>query len=391
MTNNHSSILDVGLYVHVPFCSRKCGYCDFYSTVPIGDDCGRFTDALLLELEWALAARPQLRVETIFVGGGTPTFLPIALLERLFSRLGTIAVRHQVSEFSVEANPGSIDEDKAAVLRAHGVNRISMGAQSFSEAELAVLDRVHTPTDIAAGAEVVRRAGFPHFNLDLIFGIPGQTAASWRQSLGRAIGLGPDHLACYGLTFEPGTPLHDRLTRGRVHRVSDEIEAELYTLCIKELAAAGFEHYEISNFARRGARSRHNLRYWHNLPVLGIGPAAASYLDGRRWRNLRDTVEYVRRVTLGEPTSIDAETLSATERAGETAMLMLRLVEGVDCEEFRALTGFDPEELFAAAIGQHLKAGFLAVERGRIRLTDQGRLVADTVIADFLMPSPQQA
>ena len=381
-------MLTAGLYVHVPFCPRKCGYCDFYSIVPVGDECERLVGALLLELDRAFAVRPDLRLETLFVGGGTPTFLPIPVLERLFARLGSIAAQHQVSELSVEANPGSLDDDKAAILRAHRVNRVSMGAQSFSEDELAVLDRVHSPADIVAAAEVIHRAGFEHFNVDLIFGIPGQTRTSWLASIHRVIGLGPDHMACYGLTFEPGTPLHDRLAQRRVHQVADEIEADLYTTCIATLAAAGFEHYEISNFARPGARCRHNLRYWHNLPVLGIGPAAASYLDGRRWRNVPDTAEYARRVTAGELTAIDEEQLSPTERAGETAMLMLRLVEGIGRDEFRSLTGFDPEQLFAEPVERYARAGLLAVEEGRIRLTDRGRLVADNVIADFLSPTP---
>lgn len=378
---------NVGLYVHVPFCPRKCGYCDFYSVVPVGDDCERLTDSLILELDRTFAARPDLRVETIFVGGGTPTFLPLPALERLFARLGAIAAQHQPSEFSVEANPGSLDHDRAAILRAHAVNRISMGAQSFSQAELAVLERAHSPADIAAGAEIVRRAGFEHFNMDLIFGTPGQTSASWQASLRRAIGLGPDHLACYGLTFEPGTPLHGRLMRGRIDRVADETEAELYTVGIAQLAAAGFEHYEISNFARPGARCQHNLRYWHNRPVLGIGPAAASYLDGCRWRNLPDTAEYVRRMMTAEPTAVDKERLPPLERAGETAMLMLRLVEGMDCAEFQALTGFDPECLYAEVVDRHVRTGSLIAEQGRIRLTDKGRLLADSVMADFLSPT----
>ncbi len=386
---DRSFMPDIGLYVHVPFCPRKCGYCDFYSTVPAGDECERLIWALLAELDRAFTARSDLRVETIFVGGGTPTFLPVPALERLLARLGRIAVDHGVTEFTVEANPGSLGRDRASVLRANGVNRVSMGAQSFNEAELAVLDRVHSPADIAAGAEVVHRAGFEHFNLDLIFGIPGQTPATWRESLQRAIRLGPDHLACYGLTFEPGTPLHDRLVQGRLLRVAEEMEAELYTAGVAELGAAGFEHYEISNFARPGCRCWHNLRYWHNLPVLGVGPAAASYLDGRRWRNLPDAAEYLRRMAAAEPIAVDEERLSPAERAGETAMLMLRLVEGIGCDEFRALTGFDAERLFAEAVARHAGSGRLIVERGRIRLTDEGRLMADSVILDFLSPVPR--
>jgi len=426
----------VGLYLHVPFCPSKCGYCDFYSAMPKPGDFGPLVDALLTELNSTLQA-DDVRVETIFVGGGTPTFLPTGSLERLLAGLGRYITEDEVTEFTIETNPGIMDEDKVAILRDHGVNRISMGAQSFHDPELRALGRIHQPADIAHSAELIHRAGFEHFNLDLIFGIPGQTASSWSDSIRQAMDLDPDHLACYGLTYEPGTPLHERLTQGQVTRMDEELEAALYMSAIRQVSARGFEQYEISNFARRtydnvdvairapsasegSARNRqepiacapgpengdtrnspqlsralarpqsmcrHNLRYWHNEPGLGIGPSAASYLAGRRWRNVADTAQYVHRIQAGESPVSESETLSPAQRAGETAMLALRLNEGIIPQWFHQMTGFDPHRLFADPITRHKDAGMLTADLEGIALTPQGRLVADTIIADFLMPA----
>lgn len=376
---------DVGLYVHVPFCPSKCGYCDFVSHVPDEAEFAPLVEAILLELDAAIGTSDR-RVETIFVGGGTPTFLPTDCLARLFDRLGRYARDRGTVEFSVETNPGTLDAEKADILLDCGVNRISMGAQSFNEAELRRLERTHRPDQIARTAALIRECGFEHFNIDLIFGIPGQDESTWADSIRRAVDLGPDHLACYGLTYEPGTRLDEQAAAGRVVRMKEDVEARLYTKMVDRLTAAGFEHYEISNFARSGARCQHNLRYWHNRPTVGVGPAAASYLDGRRWRNIPGTADYVRRIQAGESTAIEVEELGLPARAGETAMLMLRLVEGIDCRAFREVTGFDPLVLFGAPVAHHRAAGRLTADEGRIALTAAGRLVADSVMADFLNP-----
>ena len=378
---------DVGLYVHVPFCSIKCGYCDFYSIVPVASDIEPLVDALCRELAQCLKAG-NIRVETIFVGGGTPTFLTGALLEKLFAPLGALARTHGVTEFTVEANPGSLNEDTLQILRAAEVDRISMGAQSFDVGELKTLERSHRPEQIATGVERIRRAGFAHLNLDLIFGIPGQTTHSWRHSLNQAITLEPDHLACYGLTYEPGTPMHARRDQGSVEPVPEKQEARFYTTAVETLTRAGYVQYEISNFARPGGLCRHNLRYWHNLPTLGVGPAAVSYLEGCRRRNVPDVASYVRAIQTGTSPTVEQECLSSLQRAGETAMLMLRTVEGIDREHFREATGFDPNALFAQAIHDHASQGLLTADDRRIALTDKGRLLADGILSDFVVPAP---
>ncbi len=378
-------MIETGLYIHVPFCATKCGYCDFYSTVPTVGAFEPLVNALLEEIERAIAGR-DIRIVTIFAGGGTPTLLPPELLARLFGALGKIAAHHRPIEFTVEANPASLDETKAAILKENGVTRISMGAQSFHPNELHTLERIHNPDDIPVSAAIIREAGFAHFNLDLIFGIPGQTAASWTESLRRAIKEKPDHLAFYGLTFEPDTPLWHQRATGAIKSVDEELETELYLLALHELQAAGYEQYEISNYAKPDGKCEHNLRYWRNQPVIGVGPSAAGYFEGQRWKNVPDTAEYVRRTRAGLDLAIDRETLSPLERAGETAMLQLRLIEGIQCDAFRRDTGFDPQQLFSEIIDRHSAAGLLTADSRRIALTGNGRLVADSIMADFLAP-----
>jgi oxygen-independent coproporphyrinogen-3 oxidase len=377
---------EIGLYIHVPFCATKCGYCDFYSAVPTAGAFEPLVDALLTEIHQTVDRR-DARIVTIFAGGGTPTLLPAPSLHRLFAELGKLVAQHRPIEFTVEANPASMDEQKAAILKENGVTRISMGAQSFHPNELHTLERIHSPQDIAQSSAIIYRAGFAHFNLDLIFGIPGQTPESLGESLQQAIELGPDHLSCYGLTFEPGTPLYNQRETGANQPMDEDLETELYTLAMDRLTAAGFEQYEISNYAKPGGRCEHNLRYWRNQPVISVGPSAASYFEGRRWKNVPDTAEYVRRMRSGLDPTLECEMLSPYERAGETAMLQLRLIEGIGCAEFERLTGFDPHRLFQETIARHAEAGLLSADAHRIALTRTGRLVADAIMADFLAPS----
>jgi len=327
---------------------------------------------------------PRVRVVSIFVGGGTPTALAESELERLAAALGRIATRDDVCEFTVEANPASLDGAKADVLRAAGVSRISLGAQSFHAGELETLGRIHGPNDIARTVELIRRAGFRRLNLDLIFGIPGQTPASWSESLRRAIDLGPDHLACYALTYEPGTSLHERLVAGLIRPCDEATAPAMYEHAMDVLSAAAHDHYEISNFARPGGRCLHNLGYWTGEPYLGVGPASAAYLDGVRTRNVEDVEEYAERIRAGRSPVVDREELTGAAKAGELAMLRLRLIEGIDLADFRRRTGFDARRLFRQAIEVHEAAGRLAVTDTHVRLTRAGVMVADSVIGDFL-------
>jgi oxygen-independent coproporphyrinogen-3 oxidase len=373
----------LGLYVHVPFCRTLCGYCDFYSRVLDPAAVGPFVDAVLRELA-AYAARRPLCCDTIYVGGGTPTVLPAAELAQLLGGLRAVADPARDVEFTVEANPATIDDRIAGVLAAAGVNRVSLGAQSFAPAELRTLERAHGPEQVGETVARCRRAGLRQISLDLIFGTPGQTLGSWLRSLCAALALAPEHLSCYGLTYEPGTPLAERLAAGQVQRLDEDLEADLFEAALDLLPAAGLAHYEISNFARPGAACRHNLHYWHNEPYLGLGPAAAGFIDEVRYRNVPDLGTYVQAVQHGRSPWSEHERLPPERRARETAMLELRLAEGIDRQRFAARFGPDPAVLFAGPIARHVRDGLLRVDARGIRLTRAGFPMADHVSRDFV-------
>lgn len=372
------------VYAHVPFCQTICGYCDFYSIVYDERGVSPLVESLIRELVQS-TARVQCAIETIFVGGGTPTTLPPAELERLLTALRNAAKPGAAQpEFTVEANPATVTPEKAAVLAKSGVTRVSIGAQSFDTSELRVLDRIHRPLQVAETLSICRNAGIPQANLDLIFAVPGQSLDAWLRNLHAAIELAPDHLSCYGLTYEKGTPLFEQLLAGQVKRIDTDREAEMYEATIETLAGAGYEQYEISNFARPGCECRHNLIYWRNEPYLGIGPSAAGFVDGVRYQNVPDAAEYGRAVMAGRSARVTEERLSENQRARETVMLELRLNRGIDRPAFAARFGHDPTQLFSAAVSKHQSLGLLDVTEDAVRLTNRGRLVADAVISDFL-------
>jgi oxygen-independent coproporphyrinogen-3 oxidase len=264
---------------------------------------------------------------------------------------------------------------------------VSIGAQSFDRGELRVLERIHRPEQVAETIRSARAAGIGEVNVDLIFAIPGQSLEAWLRNLHEALALGVDHLSCYGLTYERGTPLFEQLRAGQVRRADADLEADMYEATIETLAAAGFEQYEISNFARPGRRCRHNLVYWRNQAYLGLGPSASGFVGEVRYKNIPDTAEYVRCIEAGRSPRIQQERLSLDHRARETVMLQLRLIEGVDRSVFRARFGRDPVEMFADVVERHAALGLLRVDEPRVALTRHGLLVADSVMADFLAPA----
>lgn len=371
------------LYVHVPVCRHRCGYCDFYSEVVPAAVTAVLVPGLLDELQ-RHCFRPSCVLDTVFVGGGTPTALPLPDLDQLLEGLAKYFSRDVAAEFTVEANPATVDPDRLSVLKQAGVNRLSIGAQSFHDPELTVLERTHTVADIRATVELCRHAGFDNLSLDLIFGIPGQSAATWRASLDAAIELGIDHLSCYGLTYEPGTRLWQQRAAGTVQPMDLDLEADLYDLTIDTLEAAGLRQYELSNFARPGAECRHNLCYWHNEPYVGVGPAAAGYVDGVRYKNVSDLRQYLERLSRGESVREDEERLDEAARARETAMLALRLSAGINRTRFRERFGDDPATGFADEIAHHVTRGLLEVDDEAIRLTRTGRRLANQVMIDFV-------
>jgi oxygen-independent coproporphyrinogen-3 oxidase len=370
------------LYVHVPYCHTKCGYCDFYSLPLAHQSTSRMAASLVAELTARLASCPH-PVQTIFCGGGTPTVLPIDDLAALLAPLAEVVARPEVIEFTVEANPGTIDREKAELLRQSGVTRMSLGAQSFDPEELRALERIHRPGDVERSVAVLREAGFDDLNLDLIFGIPGQTAASWARSLEQALALEPQHIAAYGLTYEPGTPLEAQRDRGAVRPCDEGLEAELYVQLLDTLSAAGYEAYEISNFAQPGRTCRHNLLYWRNRPYIGVGPSAVGCWGRRRYRNVPDVAAYVAAVEAGRPAVSEEETLDDAAVALEMLLMQLRTAEGLEWADFQTRVGEAAAAALEDPVTRLTAAGLLASSDTHVALTRAGRLVANRVLTEL--------
>jgi oxygen-independent coproporphyrinogen-3 oxidase len=371
----------VGWYCHIPFCARKCEYCDFYS-IPLNHRLAeKFLGAILREIRICDPHRP---VESVFIGGGTPTVLPSQLLDGLLAEITRRT--GPVAEFSVEANPGSVDESKLAALAGHGVNRISLGAQSFLPHELAILGRLHNVAEIQSSVTAARAVGFRNLSLDLIYAIPGQTLQQWRDNLRRAIDLEPNHMSCYALTYEAGTRLTRLRDDGGIVPCDENLEVAMFESAQQELSAAGFEHYEISNFAKPGWRCRANMIYWRNQEYWGVGPSAVSYLKDIRRKNVPEVRQYIELIA-ADPAAIivEQEQLSPLGRASETAIQMLRLTDGIAIDLFRLQTDQDPLELFREPIERFGAQGLLEATPTRIRLTHRGMLVANRVMAEFLL------
>lgn len=367
-------------YVHVPFCRHRCGYCDF--TLVAGRD--DLIDAYLAAIEQELTRLESPRpVETLFLGGGTPTYLPAAALRRLLATLARWLPLEPGCEFSVEANPAGLDQPRLEVLVEAGVNRVSLGVQSFHPQHLATLERDHSPEEVL---EVVTRLRphIPNLAFDLIFAVPGQSVDDWRDTLAAAAALAPQHLSTYGLAWERGTAFWSRRARGLLSPVDEETERRMYECALDDLPAAGYVQYELSNFSRPGGACRHNQVYWRGESYYGFGPGAASYIDGVRTTNHRSVTTWLRRTLAGEAAVQEQERLTDEQRAREAIMLGLRQRAGIDLHEFQQRFGRTPAELEPHAWEQHLEAGLLEVVRGRVRLTRAGCFVADRVMADFL-------
>lgn len=382
-----------GLYVHLPFCETKCGYCDFYSVPLEGRATRPVVERIVRELRDRLGAG-LLQVKTIFFGGGTPTLLPLTELGELLTTVRELVDVASLEEFTVEANPATVEDAKAALLVSHGVTRVSMGAQSFFPNELAALERLHLPEDIPSSVATLRRHGVEQLNLDLIFGIPGQTLGTWGESLRRAMELGPNHIACYGLTFEPGTRLTAQLRTGRVTACDESLEADMYLAAIDTLQGAGYQQYEISNFARPGCESKHNLVYWRNEPYIGVGPSAAGCVEGRRYKNVADIAAYIRLMDEQGHAEVESEVIDGETLAMEMILMQLRLNEGLSVTAFTDRTGVEPRSAFGVALDRWVSQGCLAVSEARIALTRAGRLVANRVISDLaseLCPIPARS
>jgi oxygen-independent coproporphyrinogen-3 oxidase len=367
-------------YVHVPFCAHHCGYCDF--AVAAGQDhlIDLYVEAVAAELARLDGPAP---VDTVFLGGGTPTHLSAAQLDRLLAAVARWLPLRPGGEFSVEGNPESVTADKVAVLADHGVNRVSLGVQSFRPDLLARLDREHSPDHVGPALDRVRRR-IANVSLDLIFGVPGQSVADWAADLDAALAFEPDHVSTYGLTYEKGTRLWKRRRRGEVVPVPEADELAMYELAMDRLPAAGLEQYEVSNFARASRRCRHNETYWANEAYFGFGVGAARYVEGRRELNRRDTADYVRRVLAGEAATFQSEHLPPEESARETAAVQLRRTAGVVRDRFREQTGYAFDDLTAGRAKAYAAEGLVEDDGSAVRLTRRGRCLADALVVKLV-------
>ena len=370
-------------YIHVPFCAHKCGYCDFASLAGADHLADRYLIALEREMATATGGVPR-PVSTIFIGGGTPTRLDPGQLAQLLAMTRRWFPLEPGGEWSVEANPGTLDADKVDVLAEGGVDRVSLGAQSFHPDLLRALERNHSPEVVPKALELIRPR-FARWSFDLIFGVPGSTPDQWSHDLETALSLDPSHLSCYGLVYEKGTALWKQWNAGEVAEVGEEDERSMYEHTIDRLERSGLAMYEISNFARPGHECRHNLVYWRNDAYFGVGLGAARYLDGVRSSNTRDLSAYLKRLEAGLDATGPTETLDSESRARETAILMLRRTQvGIRRDDYRLRTGFDLDSLLGEPIRKAVRMGLLIDEGSSIRFSREGLFLADTVLCDLL-------
>lgn len=375
------------LYVHVPFCAAFCSYCDFASELYTPALVERYLTALDKELATRvaqLAPAKSFAPRTIYIGGGTPSALSAAELARLLEILAQRVDVRGVEEFTIEANPGTVDGAKLELLRRRGVNRVSFGVQSFQPRLLKLLGRIHGPEEGRQAVRLARGAGFENVSVDLMHGLPTQTRDELRRDLDEVVALRTEHVSAYGLSYEEGTPLREAVERGGVARLAAEEEAAHYMTVMAALEQAGLAQYEISNYARPGRESRHNLVYWRNEAYLGVGASAASFVNWERSRNQSDLEAYLRGVEATGTACEETETLDETARAREALVLELRLRRGVDVDEFRQRWGFDCLGA-SAALPRFLEQGLMErMPDGRYLVSRRGLPVADSILAEFV-------
>lgn len=384
------------LYLHIPFCTAKCGYCDFNSYAGHEALIPSYAEGLVREAQlWrsATAGRP---VTTVFFGGGTPSLMPLDEMRQMLEGLRQTFDIVPDAEVTLEANPGSLDEPYLRGLLDLGFNRLSLGVQSFHDDELRSLDRLHSAEDARQAYRAARTAGFQNVNLDLIFGLSEQPIERWQKSVEEALTLAPEHLSLYALTVEEGTPLARDVALGRTPAPDPDAQADHYEWTVERLARAGYEQYEISNWARPGYRCRHNLTYWECREYLGLGAGAHSYLDGVRFAVAASPMQYLalveeswREASAGDGKVsmrqvVSGETVTPELAMSDALILGLRVVDGVSLAEFRQRFGRDALEVFGEQLSEPLEWGLLEIEEGRLRLTPRGRFVANEVFTRLL-------
>lgn len=362
-------------YLHVPFCRHHCGYCNFTVIAGRDDLIERYLRGMELELESLQVARP---VDSLFIGGGTPTHLAPGQLERLLELARRWFDLQPGAEFSIEANPVDIRPDRVEILARQGVTRVSLGVQSFDAGKLSLLERDHRAPQVVEAVELLRDR-IESISLDLIFGVPGETLADWSRDLDQALRLAPQHVSTYGLTIERGSAFFGRALHGQFEKVDEDLESAMYGQAIDRLTQADWEHYEVSNFARPGRRCRQHEAYWSGAGYFAAGPGASRYVNGCRQTNHRSTLTWLKRVESRQSPVESEERLSSEDRAREALVLGLRRLRGLESSEFQRDFGFSPQELFGAELEPLLTAGLLRTDGQRLQLTRAGLFVSDSI------------
>ncbi|HEU5348318.1 MAG TPA: radical SAM family heme chaperone HemW [Ktedonobacterales bacterium] len=400
-----SELASISLYLHVPFCHAKCHYCDFNSYAGMLGHREGYVDALAQEIRLAGMRARQAdgmprRCRTIFFGGGTPSLLTPEQVDRLLREARQAFAVDDAAEITLEANPGTLEYGRLDALRAVGVNRLSMGAQSFDADLLRWMGRIHSPAEIETAFAAARRAGFTSINLDFIFALPNQSQTTWADTLERALALGPEHLSLYSLIVEEGTPLYSWVKAGQVRPADDDTAADMYEYAMERLAAAGYTQYEISNWALPGHECRHNLTYWRNLPYIGLGAGAHSSYANHRFADARPIAGYIARVrdsiargagdvdALPAGAIVEDEVISPELEMAETAIVGLRLNAGISRAEFAARFGRTFEQVFDERLADVRALGLIETVGDRMRLSERGRLLGNEVFARLLPDKP---
>lgn len=380
--------MDVGLYIHIPFCRFKCSYCDFNAYAGMRSLYEPYAQAVAREIRTS-AGRGHT-AHSVFFGGGTPSLLPLPYLDEILAASREVFGLSPDAEVTLEANPGTVDQAYLEGLRALGVNRLSLGVESVHQSELDFFKRGHSFQDAVESMRLARQAGFDNINFDLIYGVPYQTMDMWQETVRQALNLEPEHMSLYCLTVEDRTTLALWVRKGKAPLPDDDLAADMVLWAEQELERRGLARYEVANWARGTARrSRHNLVYWHNAPYLGFGAGAHSSFGGRRFWNVAHPREYARRVAAGETAVVEAETIGRALEMGETMMLGLRLTEGVAFTRFRDRFGDDLREVYARELSELAQQSLIEMDDQRVRLTRQGWLLGNRVFGAFL-PDEEQ-
>ena len=374
--------MNLGLYLHIPYCLHKCGYCDFNSHPENQEESIRYVDALLKELR-AYSSK-KYTVSTVFIGGGTPTILLPSQLKQI---LDTVQQNFNLTsdcEITIEANPATLKLQTLQEIRTAGYNRISIGVQSFDEKELKLLERVHTEREIHSTIQQARLAQFENLSIDLMFALPDQTIEKWCSHLNQAIAKNPDHLSTYNLTIEPTTSFFKLHKKGKLRLPHEDIQLEMYKITIQTLEDAGYQQYEISHFSKPGMESRHNINYWNNGEYLGIGAGASSYLNGERFKNTNLPSNYIREIGAKENAIETRERLEPMQAMGETLMLGLRLLKGISIDVFENRFQVSFQKVYGKILEPLLNQELITFNQNRIALSRKGLFLADSVILKFI-------